>query len=474
MGGGYRGILVSCNFIGDIMQINYRKHAVTIIVFIFTAITIIPVQAAELPGSLDKSFGAIGKVTTDAVLTDPYSTDYPLGGMYSSVATQSDRKVVVFGVQNELLRFNVDGHPDSGFGVNGVVDTGTFGAAYGGGADIAIQADGKIVIAGRDGGGSTFRLERYNSDGTPDTTFGVNGVVQTSINIHNSGSTRSLVIQNNGKLVIGGTATTSSYCYQHWGSTCDYYNSGVMIRYNADGSQDASFGTNGVVIAAKPTPDTTGWISDIALDASGNIVVAGANSSTEVNGTLSRYTSNGTLDPTFGVSGVVNGVPAADEVLLYGDGRILLSGGGVLSRYFSNGAIDSSFGSNGTLTGLPSPASVALVGDEIVVGGTRTTSRQTNKQYWTFAGGYYVYLYEITKVYNVSRYFGNGLLDTSFGDQGVATVNFNGNDTLSELTIDAAGKIVITGATDKDALTEPVLQDSNRYQLQFALARLNR
>ena len=56
------------------------------------------------------------------------------------------------------------------------------------------------------------------------------------------------------------------------------------------------------------------------------------------------------------------------------------------------------------------------------------------------------------------------MLDTSFSDQGVATVNFNGNDTLSDLTIDVAGKIVITGATDKDALTEPVLEGSNRYQ----------
>lgn len=439
------------------MQVDYRNYAVSLC-FMFAAITTMPAQSADLPGSLDRTFG---KVTTGLVATDFYTANLGFVGAYSHVATQSDRKVVVFGHENKLLRFGVDGRADASFGINGVVATGNFAASYIG--DVALQADGKIVIAGHDGIGSTYRLERYNGNGTLDSSFGVNGVVQTSMNAYNDGYIRSLVIQSDGKLLIAGNAVVSSECYYDGFTTaCTYTSNGVLGRYNADGSADTSFGSNGFVIKS-------GTIQDIAIDVFGRIVAVGSSP------LLSRYDSHGALDATFGNAGVVEAAYGGGDVELYGDGRILISAGTGLVRLLSNGAIDNGFGLGGTVT-VPSPegiVSMALIGDEIILGGARTTYTQTNKQYWAWGSGY-VYLTNITKVFCVSRYRGNGALDSSFGEQGVAVVSFNGNDTLTDLAIDAAGKIVLVGATDRDPATSPLLSSNFRYENQFALARLNR
>lgn len=152
-------------------------------------------------GRLDQEFGVRGRLTTR------------LGGLEQALdaALQDDGKIVVAGTtgvnfvdrQFLLLRYLADGTLDPSFGVGGVVVT-DFGAddaeAYG----VAIQQDGKIVVAG--GVDETLALARYLPDGTLDPSFGTDGLARTPLPPGNTAEARELVIQPDGKLVVGGLA----------------------------------------------------------------------------------------------------------------------------------------------------------------------------------------------------------------------------------------------------------------------------
>ncbi|MCS6926252.1 MAG: delta-60 repeat domain-containing protein [Candidatus Binatia bacterium] len=126
-------------------------------------------------GSLDPSFGTGGTVTTAISGT---------GDFASALAVQADGKLVVAGYVSmapqysiALLRYNPDGTLDTAFGENGKVTTGDSHVASG----LALQADGKIVVAGsfNDGANNEFLLLRYDPDGGLDPTFGIDGKVTT-------------------------------------------------------------------------------------------------------------------------------------------------------------------------------------------------------------------------------------------------------------------------------------------------------
>src|SRR5688572_19568099 len=140
-----------------------------------------PKTLAQTPGSLDLSFGNGGKVTTS------------IGGQFDfarAVAIQSDGKIVVagsaaFGVDDfALARYNPDGSPDTSFDGDGKVST-PFGITTDVIYAMAIQPDGKIIAAGSSGaasvGGTDFALARYNTDGSLDTSFDGDGKVTTDM-----------------------------------------------------------------------------------------------------------------------------------------------------------------------------------------------------------------------------------------------------------------------------------------------------
>src|SRR5262249_51395919 len=150
-------------------------------------------------GTLDTTFSFDGKVTTD------------FGGddRAFSVAIQADGKIVVAGASLTnpgddfaLARYNPDGSLDAGFGTGGKVTT-----AFGSGLDHAnactIQADGKIVAVGADGG--DFALARYNSDGSLDGTFGTGGKVTTDFGGQLE-EAFGVAMQADGKIVAAGAA----------------------------------------------------------------------------------------------------------------------------------------------------------------------------------------------------------------------------------------------------------------------------
>jgi uncharacterized delta-60 repeat protein len=315
-----------------------------------------PGLMAQALGQLDATFGTGGKVIT-SINTGTDLTTGSEGG--NSVVIQADGKIIVAGTTHNgsnsdfaVLRYNVDGTLDTTLNGTGKVTT-----AVGLGDDIAraaaLQADGKIVVAGwaSNGSNNDIALARYKTDGTLDTTFNGSGKVTTSIGSNNE-TADSVVIQPDGKIITAGQINNSSA-----GSGLDF----ALVRYNTDGSLDTTFaGTGKVVTTVSAANDD---INDVKLQEDGKIVVAGwARIGTRDAHVLARYHPNGSLDTTFGVDGIsfhhdISGFSIrANAVVIQSDGKIVTAGTdptGVnlsvfaIRRYHSNGSLDTTFDGDG-------------------------------------------------------------------------------------------------------------------------------
>jgi uncharacterized delta-60 repeat protein len=230
----------------------------------------------NLNGTLDTSFGSGGKVIT----LFPGVT-WMKG---EAMAVQPDGKIVVAGESNSptsdpivLARYNANGTLDTSFGNGGEATAGSGGSGGTERMGVALQSDGKIVTAGFDAGTTgDMEVTRFNADGTLDTSFGTNGQVDVE-----SGFGYAVVVQpSDGKIVIGGESGGF-----------------VTARLNTDGSLDTTYGTNGV--------NNTSFGSDsyaLVLQPDGNIVQGGTTldpTSGYYVFALARYTTSGQLDSTF-------------------------------------------------------------------------------------------------------------------------------------------------------------------------------
>ena len=186
---------------------------------------------------------------------------------------------------------------DSTFGTNGLA-TGTTGSV----AAMAEQSDGKIVIAGTYAAGNTLnegiQLERFNSNGTVDTTFGTNGIVHTLIS--NGVIATGVAIQSDGKIVISGGVFT--------GTAQAYSSAGLIARYTSSGVLDTTFGSGGEFIV--PFSDgPIGTLNGVVIQPDGRIAAVGnGDVGTYAGVAFVRVNTNGTLDTTFNGTGwtVVN------------------------------------------------------------------------------------------------------------------------------------------------------------------------
>jgi uncharacterized delta-60 repeat protein len=229
-------------------------------------------------GTLDTSFAG-GKVALDFAGAQDYGR---------SVAIQADGKIVVAGHSNgkfAVARYNTNGTLDSSFGSSGKLTTNlsnTLEAAYA----VAIQSDGKIVVSGY--AGSLVAVVRYNTNGTLDTSFDSDGKVLT--NVGNWAYAYDMAIQSDGKIVLAGTG----YSNQN-------QNKAVLVRYNTNGSLDTSFGTGGTV--GTPIGGGTHYTYALALQQDNKPVLVGY---TNTDFTIMRYNTNGTLDTSFDRDGIAN------------------------------------------------------------------------------------------------------------------------------------------------------------------------
>ena len=293
-------------------------------------------------GALDPTFGNGGVVVENSP---------PIYGDRWVLGVQPDGKLLEAGSGSNgqglvVVRENADGSLDQTFlGADGnpYPITGYFTPAA-----VVVQPDGKILVAGQDdgptfNGAAEFFVARFNSDGTLDTSFGDGGTVVTQIGQQDN--VAGMVLQSDGKIVLAGTADS------HF----------ALVRYNADGSPDATFGVGGMVVT--PIVGFQDFANGIALQSDGKIVVAGKiveSISTSDVGVV-RYNTDGTLDATFGNGGIVD-TPFAGEnseamgVAVQANGDVVVVGevtnanspfAVAMARYTPDGQLDATFGDSG-------------------------------------------------------------------------------------------------------------------------------
>jgi uncharacterized delta-60 repeat protein len=400
----------------------------------------------EANGNLDSSFDSDGIMTTDFGAED----------QARSLALQSDGKIVVagsvsiFSASNpvrdiSLARYNPNGSLDSSFGSGGKVIT-----DFGGGSEaraVALQHDGKILVAGSASSSSAaeddlFSIFRYNADGRLDTSFGTLRNVGTVVtNLGGEDVALALAFQPDGKIVLAGATAIS-------------FGNFSLARYSADGQLDPGFGAAGRVITSMSSNSSA---RGVAVQPDGKIVVTGLSSG---DFTLVRYNPDGSLDSGFGSAGKVitdfGGPDFSFAIALQPDGKIVVAGSSffdfALARYDSGGSLDMSFGSGGkataSITGSEQAFAMALQPDgKIVLAGVTSVS-PINPDLSDFA---------------LARFNSNGSLDTGFGSGGKVVTDFGGGDIVTSLALQPDGKIVVAGSA----------RAANFIDNNFAVARYN-
>jgi uncharacterized delta-60 repeat protein len=413
-------------------------------------------------GALDTTFGGTGVVATSLshYADTAYTSLLQANGdiIAAGTTTSGSHKTPSFA----LVAYTPTGGLDTTFGQGGkaITPVGNIGstrlsAAQYPSTDTSGNAN-KIVLV--DNGGSGITLARYNPNGTLDTTFGSKGVVTTPF----SGDALSVAIQPDGKIVLGGA------------SGSDF----ALLRYNPNGSLDTTFGTGGEVLTPVPGGGT---IDSVVVQPDGKIVAGGyayydnsdpTQALTEF--TLARYTSNGSLDTTFGSGGIVHtfwpggsGQGSINALALEGNGQIVAVGKASpgtsgasawgVARYNGDGSLDTTFGTGGVVT-LDTPVSydfhngaaqaVAVQPNgELVVEGTALDANFNH----TFA---------------VATLTATGSLDPAFGGSGWVLGTANGaTATMGPrrvLVQPSDGKVVVTGT---------VPDSSKQGAADFAVAR---
>ena len=422
-------------------------------------------------GTWDSSFGTGGAVYTNIDGTD---TGY-------DVALQPDGKIVMGGstrftgetvTRFAAARYNPDGGLDTSFAGDGTYTADLFPTlnheiAYG----VALQSDGKIVLAGSCGFSSTtdFAAARLNTDGTVDTSFGTNGSGAYDMGV-NSSIAYSVAIDAADRIVLGG-----------WGFTMHY----AVARLTPSGALDIAFDGDGkkvTLVGESAAGQNNQTARDVAIRPDGTIVMSGRSyveSSFEGTQIGTAYTTNniglqvmnpnGTPDTTFSGDGFGYyarqrySTDDAQGVALQTDGKIIVVGSTgqffgsyddfAVVRLNHNGTPDPSFGGDGDVAvafGSSTSASednaaaaVVQPDGKILVVGSVNLSIADEKM-------------------GVARLNPDGTLDATFGTNGQVVLNPTGmHDNLHAVALQPDGKIVAAGMVN------------NSGSIDLAVIRLN-
>ncbi len=330
------------------------------------------------------------------------------------------------------------GSLDVSFGGTGIVST-SLNAALGGGK-MAIQPDGKIIVAGSyhvyTGGSfpydiTYFVFARYNQNGTLDNAFGTSGVANFIVydTVLGSGTLADIALQTDGKIIaVGGIPT-----------------GGIVMRINSNGSVDNTFDGDGIKQFSSISGISIGYLYSIKIQSNGKIVVIGQAITSNYDFAVIRINSDASLDLSFDGDGLKtidygsNDVPS--KICLQADGKIIVTGYSSIDIKIArlnstDGSFDATFGVAGkqsTPLGInyPDISSVKMQSDgKIIVG--------------TFSGSG-------TNSFCLLRYQSNGILDLSFNGTGIVITDFDNNpaiyDYLYDIEVLPDNKIIAVGAT---------------------------
>lgn len=377
------------------------------------------------PGDLDPTFGTGGIVTT---------TVGP-GTQVSTVIQLSNSKVIAVGTTavggfdaSVVARYNFNGSLDTTFGSGGITITTIPGDSITVAAG-AMQSSGKILSMGASNAGTL--IIRYNANGSLDTSFGTNGIVTVPIiPIHN---TICMSVQQDDKILVGG---------EEFPGTTGFF----IFRLNSDGTTDTTFGAGTGMVSYLPSAQA----NRIAFQSNGKIIVVG-NEFTTLGIFVARLNIDGTLDATFGGTGIVIiNIGVVDDLgislIIQPNGKIVVVGSTdtvsdefpIVLRLNTDGTLDNSFGTAGILTitqfnGGPLDGQFLSVGlqtdGKIVAVGTGTTDGFT------------------TVDFLVARINTDGTLDNTYGIGGLVLTNLGGSisTTARSVVINQSNNLATVG-----------------------------
>ena len=339
--------------------------------------------------------------TQSTTIDNTFNVGVGFDNTVNNISLQSDGKVVVGGsflnfngtASNRIIRLNSNGSNDNTFitnaGFNNVVSV------------TSLQSDGKIVVGGNFSHYDNIpsnKIARLNSNGSIDNSF----VVGSGFN----GNISALVIQSDGKIIVGGAFTTYNF------NTANQ-----ICRLNTDGTIDNTF-TSGSGLF--------GGLNGISIQSDGKILIGG--SFTTYNGVavnrILRLNSNGTIDNTFNCS--VDGF--VKDMIVQSDGKILIGGGmsicnsvslNKIARLNSNGTIDNTFTIGSGFDNNVQKMEIQFDGKIVVCGGFTS--------------------YNGTSSNRIARLNSNGTIDNTF------TVNTGFNGFTSTMTVQPNGRILVGG-----------------------------
>lgn len=399
-------------------------------------------------GALDPGFGVGGKVITDfgANIRESARTLALLpSGKLVAAGLRSGNDQYASGSDFAMAQYNANGTLDTNFGSGGLVTT-NFGTSLEFAQGIVVLADERIVLVGR--GGNDSAIARYESNGSLDLSFDTDG--QLLLNIGGTDEAVAVATQLDGKTIVAARSD----------------NSFAAARLDASGSLDPTFGSAGKTFASFEIPIKASG-SAIAIQSDGKIVSAGTSEAagqTGIDFALVRYNSDGTLDPSFGTVGKVTtdfgGEDRASSVVVQSDGKIIVGGwtrntssystsnyGFAMVRYSTDGSLDTSFGTSGK---------VIKRFDQVVINGFTYTSTEQINGLAVQSDGKLIAVGRYFSTNNnsfptadiiVARFNANGSIDTTFGSGGRYMLNLGAYETADAVAIQSNGRIVVGGRT---------------------------
>lgn len=340
------------------------------------------------------------------------------------------------------LVFAASGDLDTTFSGDGKIIQ-TFRDSWAQGNDLAVQADGKLVVVGNvekmyqdivD-----IAIIRYNTNGTLDKTFSGDGRLLIRIEYWNYA--QGVTIQTDGKIVVVGKT-----CWRGDNSACDL----VVIRLNSNGTKDLTFNGNGVVRKDLGGKDNDGY--RVKMQGTKIVVVGSVSSSTSAaNGVIYRFLSNGKLDTTFSVDGIqyinYGGDEFLSDIAIYA-GKIYVTGKSIPPDHNSSSLIAARVNINGTLDTTFSGDGILMISLGSYDGASGIAIQSDGK---VVLAGQTCDIYTACSAALV-RLTSTGELDTTFSGDGIQTDDFGFTRvTIKDLTIQA-GNIIIAGTIGASAL----------------------